>query len=231
MIILHGDNTTKSRARLAQLIDKAKTKNKQLVRLEAKKLQLADLEEALLATSLFGEDKLVIIEGLHSLPTSNRKKELISFLSENTNDELRVTSQVILYEKRPLTATMIKKLGNPKAEEFKITNSLFKWLDSLGTSNKQVQLKLLQAALESDGDQFCYLMLVRQVKMLIQASDGGRLSGPPFLISKLKSQANKFTLAQLLSLHAKLFALDVAQKTSTLKLSLAQELELLAINM
>ena len=67
--------------------------------------------------------------------------------------------------------------------------------------------------------------------MLIQASDGGRLSGPPFLISKLKSQANKFTLAQLLSLHAKLFALDVAQKTSTLKLSLAQELELLAINM
>ena len=227
MIILHGDNTTKSRARLAALIDEAKKQSKELVRLEAKSLQLANLEEALGATSLFGEDKLVVIEGLHSLPTSKRKKELISYLATSTLNP-DPSTLIVLYEKRPLTATMIKKLGNPKAEEFKITNSLFKWLDSLGTSNKQVQLKLLQAALESDGDQFCYLMLVRQV---IQASDGGRLSGPPFLISKLKSQANKFTLAQLLSLHAKLFALDVAQKTSTLKLSLAQELELLAINM
>lgn len=107
MIIIHGENTVNSREKLVELIKKSESKQREILRLEAKNLSEAALEETLGANDLFGSSKTIIIEELHSLPNSARKKALIEQLSKPQIHNL------ILWEKRSLTKTMVGKF--PKA--------------------------------------------------------------------------------------------------------------------
>jgi len=228
MIIIHGDNIIQSRKKLVELMDSAKLKNLVIKRLESKNLELRTLELELNSTSLFGSQQLLILEGLHSLPTSKRKKELISYLVSR----ILYLENAILYENRQLTVTMLKKFSVAQVFEFKTSNKLFKWLDSLGqNTNKKNQVQLLQEVLATDGDFMILAMLIRQIRLLIQTKDGGIIKGPPFMIAKLKSQATRFTPKQLLAIHQQLFELDLKLKTSQNLLPLKSELELLIINM
>lgn len=220
MIIIHGENTFLSRKKLHELIDQAREKQIDLSRLEASKLSTAQLEQELGSDSLFGGNRLLVIEELHSLPTSNRKKELIDIVSQAKQD-------LILYEKRALTATMLKKFPGVQTFDFKITNELWELLDILGQRDKKKLLLKLAAAITQNDVFFVYTMIVRQTRLLIQIKAGGQVAGAPFMVAKLKKQADAFTLDQLLALHAQLFKLEVAQKTSTLSLDLASELDLL----
>lgn len=233
MVILHGDNAVQSRAALGKILDEARQQGKTVVRLEAKKLTLADLQETLHSESLFGDKKLVIIEELHSLPTSNRKKELIEVIAALTKEQDSLS--LVIWEKRPLTATMLKKLGASlsDSQEFKLSNSLFAWLDSLNGQKRNVsqQLKLFHDALTQEGEYLCFLMFARQIRMLLQAADGGEIKGPPFMIGKLKKQAQSFTLEQLQRCHYELLEIDYRQKTSASPLDLTQELDLLLVNL
>lgn len=231
MLVLHGDNSVQSRHTLGQLLAEARQANKVVVRLEAKKLTLADLQETLRSESLFGDEKLVVVEELHSLPTSNRKKELIEAVAESAQNQGSTT--VIVWEKRPLTATMLKKLGSSDVQEFKLSKSLFAWLDSLNghKRNLSAQLKLFHDAIAQEGEYLCFLMLARQTRMLLSAADGGEIKGPPFMIGKLTKQAQSFTLDQLWRLHQQLLEIDYRQKTSASPLDLTQELDLLLVNL
>lgn len=221
MIILHGENTVKSRERLVELIRVAKSAGTEVTTLAAQKLTPASLESALQSTSLFGTEQLVVIEELHSLPRSAKKTQLFEIITT-------ANVGVILWEKRELTKTMLKAFPKATVEYFRLTNSLFAWLDSLNPSaDKTKQLRLLQDALRANGEQMCFVMLARQIRLLIQIKDGGRPAGPPFMISKLANQARDFTLDSLLKIHEQLFLMDQAAKTSGSYLSLGQELDLL----
>lgn len=230
LTIIHGDNVTQSRLKLTEIIAAIKPDHSH-IKLEAKKITRAILEEAFGSTSLFDPKKLIVIEHLHSLPRSKRKTELIEFIADNA--QVNPNNSIILWEKRSLTATMLKKLSAFQAIEFKTSKTMFKWLDSLnGTSkNKTRTLELFHQTIASDGDFMCLSMLMRQVRLLIQAKEGAPLSGAPFMIAKLKKQALTFSLHQLISLHQFLFEIDSKQKSSQLPLGLEKSLDLLLINL
>lgn len=224
-IILHGENTVKSREKLVTLLREAKTAGKDVVQLAAAKLTPADLESVLQKTSLFGTEQLVVIEELHSLPRSSRKNLLIDTVSQANVD-------VIIWEKRELTKTMLKQFPKARVEFFRLTNSLFAWLDAFSPKvAKSQHLQLLQKALQANGEQMCFVMLARQIRLLIQIKNGATPAGPPFMISKLSRQAQDFTLEKLFKIHEQLFLLDQAAKTSQGFLSLGQELDLLAASL
>lgn len=228
--IIHGENVVQSRNELAKIIDQSRQNNQKVLRFEAKSLTLAELEQALGSTSLFGDNESIILEGLHSLPKSKKKDALISLVSNNSTSS---NLDVILWEKRSLTTTMLKKFPHSREMLFKLTNQLFKWLDMISPENKtkMAQLKVFHQALEDNGEQMCFMMLVRQIRLLIQTKDGGRTKGAPFMISKLKKQAQGFSLEKLLSVYAHLLDLDIGMKTSKNALSLGQSLDLLLINL
>lgn len=227
--VLHGENEVSSRDKLTQLIQTAQATNKTIQRLDAKRLDLAALESALSANSLFGEDRLVIIDKLHSLPRSKKKTQLIELVSKFAN---ATGLNIILWEKRSLTPTMIKKINPDKLEEFKTSSDLFKWLDSLdgGKRNIKHQLSLLEKASNNDGEQICFAMLIRQIRLLITAREGSPVKGHPFVVQKVNSQAKKFELSQLLQIHRQLLTIDQKMKTSTNLLSLKAEMDLLLLN-
>ncbi len=228
MTIIHGENLVSSRRKLVELLATARSVGQTTTTLHAKKTTRAELEQVLGASGLFGQTQLLVVEELHSLPNSNRITELIELLAAGAQ-----SSQVILWEKRSLTATMLKKFPLTNALEFKASKTIFKWLDSLTGHKRNLteQLRLLAESVISDGEVFCLTMLARQVRLLIQVLDSGQVKGPPFMISKLKRQTSTFTLAQLLKLHTQLLNLDRDLKTSQNRLSPALELDLLLMGM
>ncbi len=231
MDILHGDHIVHSRAALGTYIDTARENNVTIERLVAKKLTRSELEEALVSTSLFATAKLVIIEELHSLPKSKRKDELIALVAEHAAQPATPGETIILWESRSLTPTMVKKFAKARVQEFKLSKKLFSWLDSLGTPNVKQKLLLAQEAIATEGEYLCFSMLVRQVRLLIQAKDGGTIKGAPFMITKLQSQARRFTLESLLKTHAQLLELDRQMKQSGSILSMTQQLDLVTLAM
>ncbi len=227
MIVIHGENTIKSRQKLMAIIDDAKGKNTLVERFEADDLDRPTLESKLQKTDLFGHSRMIVIEGLHSLRRSQRKKELIKLVTNHN------TTPICLWEKRKLTKTMLKKLEAQQVFYFKLANALFNWLDTFSpqTRTKAKQISALRQALKSDDEYLCFIMLARQIRMLIQAKTGGQIKGPYFVINKIKKQAHQFHLKQLLTVHSQLHQLDADIKTSNNIVDLGQSLELLIMHL
>ena len=216
-----------------QLMDEARQKNQRVVRIDAKSLDLPNLEKALYSEDLFGESKLIVIDDLHSLPKSKRKDELIEMLATTVNRDPKLN--LILWEKKTVTPTQLKKFATASAEIFKLTSYLFQWLDMLVGKRTPAQtqqlITILQKAIENDGEMMCFTMLIRQVRFLLQLSAGESVQLAPFMLSKLQKQAKTFSEAQLRKVHHHLLLMDVAQKTSQSWVGLAAELELLMMTM
>ncbi|MCA9370008.1 MAG: hypothetical protein H6774_04750 [Pseudomonadales bacterium] len=224
LTILHGEHIGNSRTKLQELIDQARKNNTTLERLEAKQLSVAELEQALGSTSLFGGNTLCIIEGLHSLPRSKKKTQLITMIAG-------ADVPVVLWEKRALTNTMLKQFSTAKVEEFKLSKALFSWLDMIGQKPLPTTLAKYHEALSQEDEYFCFVMFIRQIRLLIQAKDGAKITGPPFMVAKITKQAAHFSKKQLLEIHGALSELDLAGKTSALVLPLSSELDLLQIKL
>ncbi|MFZ5376261.1 MAG: hypothetical protein ACOZAN_01160 [Patescibacteria group bacterium] len=224
--ILHGENTVQSRNQLVELVRQAQSKQHQIQRLDAKQLNIASLELAIGELDLFANPRLIVIEELHSLPRSKKRDQLVEMLAAYSGD-------LILWEKKTLTAVNLKPFRAAKVVLFKLSSSLFSWLEALEprTSQKKRQLELTHQAIEQNGDVMCFTMLARQIRLLIQAKDSYPIKGPGFMINKLKTQASQFSIEKLLSIHGHLVELDQKFKTSSLNLSLAQSLDLLILEM
>jgi len=227
MKIFHGTHEVHLHQQLQLDLEQAQKNNQEIFRLSAKNITLADLELALGEQDLFQNKKLVVLEHLHSLPKSARKQTLLTYLQTEQDNE-----NVLLLEKKDLTTTQLKKFPQAKAQHFPTSSTLFKWLDCLGNKRVEKQaLTYLAKAKESDGAGFCFAMLARQTRLLLQAKDGGELTGPPFVQTKLRNQAKQFSLPELLRLHQKLLENDYKNKTSGSPFSLEQQLDLLTLSL
>lgn len=225
--LIHGDNQVNSRKKLTELLAEAKKQNKEIFQLNAEKLDRAQLESNLLSESLFGQEKILLLEGLYSLPKSKKKDEFIDLISSASID-------IILWEKKLLSKTDLKKLPNDlESYEFKITPKLWNFLDKLSPNpkSKNALLKTFHESIAIDSVEFIFLMMARQIRLLIQVKEGGAIKLAPFMLGKLKKQAGEFSLEKLLTIHQQLYQIDKKLKQSASLLSLEAELDLLLLNM
>ncbi len=226
MLILHGEHHAASRQKLVELLQAARAAGRLVTSLTAPQLSVAELETTLGSSSLFEPNRTIVIEGLHSLPVGARRKQLIQLLSaatKNSSDQL----QLVLWEKRALTATMIKQFAGAQAQEFKVSNAVFTWLDSLSPKPTTLtkQLTLLRAAISQEDAGLCWAMASRQIRLLLTAASGGKIAGAPFMQTKLRSQAKAFSLEHLLKLHAGLVQLDLELKQGLTAIPFGTRLE------
>ncbi|NCN06287.1 MAG: hypothetical protein GW946_00395 [Candidatus Pacebacteria bacterium] len=226
MKIIHGSHEVHAHQALLLQLKQATTLGQVVKRLQAKTCSLADLELQLGEQDLFQKQKLIVLEQLHSLPKSARKTDLISYLQSHQD------ANVLLFEQKDLTASELKKFLQAESQHFPTSSTLFKWLDCLGNKHQQKQaLEYLTQAKQTDGIGFCFAMLARQVRLLLQVKDGRVIAGPPFVQAKLKKQAGQFTLTALLQLHQQLLEIDYQSKTNTSVLNTEQQLDLLTLSL
>jgi DNA polymerase III delta subunit len=228
LILLHGENSVLSRNGLSDLVSQAKLRGtKDILHLDGSKLTLNELFEACETTSLFGTDRLVIIESLHSHRSKTTLKELINYLSTVhfilSLPKDRSPTSLILWEPKPLSATQLKSLSNFETRLFKSSPLTFKFIDSLSPGKQTVFLPLYEPACLKDTPEFVFFMLARQVRLMLLCNyPESKL--PPWQIAKLKSQFRTFGEKAVLKLHDQLYDLDWRLKTGQTVLNLQSEL-------
>ena len=224
MLIIHGDNPVGSRDLLNQKISDYKQKGvKDIVRLDGKKVSLNQIIQSIESQSLFGTDRLVIIENLITRPKSSIKNEIISYLK---NLE---TPEMIIWEPKKLTKTQIKPFKFAKNQEFKISSTIFSFLDSLSGNKKQIAHKYLES-IKANSPGSIFYMLSRQIRLIIQTLDP-EMKIAPWQKSKLTSQLKKIGIEKILWIHHQLLQIDERIKTGQSSLGLEGELELLISKM
>ncbi|MBU1322707.1 hypothetical protein KKE75_01480 [Patescibacteria group bacterium] len=211
--IFHGDNYVLSRQALNQSLTQTPE------RFAAKGLTEETLTQALESNPMFKDDKIFVIENLLTSPRSQLKEKLIKIILNNDGQN------IFLWEKKPLTPAVKKQFAKATVKEFKLPASLFNFLDDL-------TLKNFHQALMNNPAELIFYLLHRRISQLIQAlDDPGSLKGAPWQLGKLKMQAKKYSLDQLLNFHQKLLTLDEQAKTSQNILSLAGCLDLLLLEL
>ena len=216
--IIHGDNIVKSRQTLVSLRNQ-RAESCEIISFEGKKLDKLLLEEALGTQTMFTEQNLIIIEKMFTLPKSKKLEELIAMIAASD-------SEMIIWEDRVVTPTMLRIFPNAKNILCKTNQAVFQWLDSLSPGNAYSS-ELLHRACEQESPELCFFMLVRQVRLLLQTRLDLPIKAPPFIQAKLRKQSKIFSEQQLFSLHERLLELDEQGKTSSSLLPLEKKLDLL----
>lgn len=208
--LFYGDNHLASRQALNQAI---KTEQgREVIKLDGSKISDTDLRQALESQSLFGQDKLVVID---RLPI-----KLIDILVQHQGN-----TSVFIWHDKVLTPAQLKKLSNFKPQLFKIPAVIFTFLDKL-------DIHSFHQALKTDSTEQIFYMLHRRISQLIQAKDSPQeLKLADWQKSRLTHQAKRFTLDQLLTLHSQLLTIDISIKTGRNFLPLDRTLELWLLNL
>jgi DNA polymerase III delta subunit len=229
IVFFHGSNQVLSRNKLKDLVSQAENDNQEIIYLNGLNINLESLKQNLESGSLFGQEKLVIIEKLFSRPKSKIKDQLVKYLKTEP-----ISTSLIFWEPKSIAGTTTRWLPkNWHINEFKVSPVIFKFLDSLQPKNNKIMLELLHQCLEIDSQEMVFYMLARQIRSLLIAKDMGKkgLSGAPWQIGKLISQAKRHTLKELLSFYKKLLIADEQIKTGQSILPLSYHLDLIILQM
>lgn len=226
---LHGDNQLLSRERLGEIICRAKNEEKEIIRLEGKITNLTEVKQALESQSLFGEEKLVVIENLFVRQRSKEKDEIVKYLK---TDE--ILCDLVCWESKIIDGRSLRGFSKDwQILVFKTPAVIFKFLDSLKPKNTTQMLTLLRSSIKVDSPEMVFYMFASRIRQLIIAFDLGKegLSGAPWQIGKLVSQAKKFSLERLIKLYRQLLEIDTNIKTGKTLMPLDWHLDVLLANL
>lgn len=205
--ILHGDDVVSSRKYLVEL--KSSVVNP--LTLDGKNLELNDLIQTLKSNSLFSDEKNIFIENLFSKKKSKDLEEIIELIKKNSNQNL------VIWDSGELSKPQLSTFPKAKINLFKISKTLFNFLDSISPNNSKNVLRFHEALKTSDEEMLFY-MLIRQFRLLLALSSGAnsiddvqRLS--PWQKDKLVRQSKLFTVEELKIVYNKLYEADLNIKT------------------
>ncbi len=227
MIIVHGDDRVKISGEVTRILSSFSDRHIPIQRVEVKNLTVAELESILGTSQLFAQEKCVLLDGLHSLPKSKRKDELLSYMSSMQSSEITT----ILVENKVLTPAQLRKFSTAQVILHKLPMLLFTFVETIGVYPKEKSVALFHQILQTQEAEFVFAMICRQIRTLLSFAADGKYEGPPFGKQKIVSQAKAFSLDRLFAIHTRLVAIDQAVKTSRSPLELSQEIDLLLLSL
>lgn len=209
MIIIHGDDVKKSYDRLNSLLKTFTDSGVNTYLHPASELSPTALRQELGGTDLFDAKNVEVIYGYLALNKSKTKEAITKILQENNLGE------IILYEEREVPAGQLKSFPKAKVEVFKISPVIFKFLETLRPGNQTVILPSFSKIISQDTEpEFVFAMLVRQIRMLIQAKNQpDQIKTSPYAKKMFIAQSGYFTIEHLIDLHHKLYKIDKKIKT------------------
>ena len=236
--IFYGENTLASRNALNAAIDRFRRENPggEIIRLDGDKISETELVEGGEAASLFSVSRLVIIEGLLSRRKSGEKDKLINRIIKSFF-LLPSSFFLLLWEPKPAAAGILgkfAKLNDSRVQEFKLTRSLFKLLDSLRPGNGRQMSLMMNETMKTDPAEVAILMLGRRIAQLLVAKSGvadGFTGLADWQIQQLTGQAANWSEKQLTDFHRRLVEIDEAIKTGATPADLASHLDILLLSL
>jgi len=206
---IHGDYLLSSRNFLNSLIEQEKRQNKEVVRLDGNSLALNDLIQALASNSLFGGEKVVVIENLFSRQKSKDQEILLEWIKTFDGQ-----TPVIFWEKKTIGKILQRRLPKKTTvKEFKTPATVFKLVELLSPQTKKQALQLLEETVVKEPAEFLFAMICRQIRLMLLLKEGQAVGGAPWMVGKLKKQAASFNKDELINSYQKLYFIDKQIKT------------------
>lgn len=220
-----GDDIISSRRAFLDELESLRNQNLELTKISGKELDVNQLELLSTPISLFGQKRCLAIDGLLSLPKSKDKDKIIEIVTRRIGG---LDCYIVIWEKKDFSRAEQQKFGQEFIfKNFKLPEVLFKFLEKLSPSKTAENLRMFSAVIESVDPAFVFLMLVRQIRLLILSSENEVDSLPPWQVHKLSSQAKLFEKEKLCEIYKRLLEIDFQQKTSSFASDLSSELDLL----
>ena len=191
----------------------------EIVNLDGTKITLEQIRSATGSSSMFGNDKLIVIENLLSSQKSQRKEKITDYLFHK-----EFNNEIILWEGKNVDRRTIPQ--GLVIEVFEPDKHLFKFLESLKPNSAVISLSILKQLEKTEAPELIFYMLTRQVRQLILAKEN-LYKGAPWQESKLKAQASQFKAGQLELIFKELEKIDYNQKTGNDALDLTSRLDIL----
>lgn len=219
--VYSGEDIISSRKAFLEHLERLKNEDFEITRVSGKDTTEESLELLSSPTSLFGQKRVLVIENLLAGTKSKEKDKIIQIISS-------LNCFFVLWENKNFTKGDQLKYPNFVFKNFKLPQVLFTFLDSLSPKKINDNLRLFREAITSTDPNYLFLMLIRQIRLLILASDkNDLLKLAPWQKGKLQKQARFFTSEKLKEINQRLLQIDFAQKTSQTPFSLEHQLELL----
>lgn len=231
MTILHGESVVESRQELGNL--RAQSKGEEIISLEGGKLTLTELKQVLEAKSLFGQEKLVILENfLAGKRKSKEKENIIEYL---TKEEPVV--DLIFWEDQEIEKSLLRLFPRAKIRIFKLDPLLFRFLESIRPGNGQEMIEFFRKVFTSEEINLVFYMICRQFRLLLflkMGDDKGleeldRLA--PWQKTKIVRQSRYFSWEKLSKSYHDLLEIDFQEKAGFSSYPLQQALELFLANL
>jgi len=223
--LLHGEDQFQSRQNFYQILKRIKTNDTQLLKLSFPKIDPDQVDNFINTSSLFENKKIILFQGLFSLPVK-KLDSIINLINQNQ------AVDVLIWESKTVTPGKLKKLKNPKTLHFAVPKTIFKFLDSLKPQNAQYVLRLFSSTLETQPPELINYFLKEHLRLLIMAREKNFSKVnkfPSWRQSKLINQAKFFTSESLKDFYNRLVDMEYKQKTGKLDSSLGFHLTLLII--
>lgn len=226
--IIHGSNQALTRNELQNL----KAKFKEVVTINGKDLVLKTLQLSLESQSLFGYERLVVVENFFVGRKS--RDDIISYLQT-----IAATTEIVFWEDKESKSKDLTKLASPytKVAVYNLPIVIFKFLDSFYPGNVLICKQLFEDCLSTNEPEMIFFMLVKQLRYLQLAqteaknkesgefpSDYARLA--PWQKQKLFKQAELFTFEKLSKLYEDLMMMEYNLKTGQTNLAMEETLRI-----
>ena len=201
--IFHGDDQLKSRSAINSFLDQ-KT-GTDILRLDAKEINLDQINGFINSQSLFSTPKIIVFFNFFSIPKAVLDKVIKIIKSNNSFD-------IAIWQDKTLTATQLKTFSSPKIELFPLDKKLFKCINSLAPKNAARFIPLYHQVLEQEPFELFLFWL-------------------KFNIRKQLTTFSKFSSESLKTAYLQMIELDYQSKTGQLVISKEMALERILLNL
>lgn len=228
LILIHGDDIVASRKKLFEIIEEHH--DSQLVRLNGKSLDEEQFVTAAESSSLFSENKLIIIESLMSDLRTKQKQALFSRVTDPN-----IVHTVVIWEDKTVEKTTRSKYV-PAAKEysFPYPQELFRFLESVGRETPASLVAVFHRLKRQEEPLMILGMLLRQWRYLVVAKDLGERGFPAhqqWQAQKYVSQSRYFSFDRLIAAYRQLLAIDYKIKTGETPMDATQLIDLFLLSL
>lgn len=180
---------------------------------------------------------IYLIHGENMVTSRNRVQalnavEITDKQDQPQEDSLFSVNNYVIWKDHKLSVTQInalkKKYPDIIVEEFKLDQTVFKFVDSLSPGNQAQIMPLWKTYLSQEIPEIAFIMIVRQIRLMLDHQ------GPdiaPWQKKKIEIQANKFGKIRLESIYKSLLEIDYLVKTGQIPINLTTSLELVLLTL
>ena len=223
ILIIHGDDIVSSR----NLYFEEKEKTKNPIFINGESLIFDQIFQAAENKSFFDTKQSIFIENFFSKNKTNTNefKQIASYIDGKKDLD------IIFWENSEVSKTALSQFKNAIFKDFSFPKTLFPFLDNIKPNNTQFLINLFHELKKTMEPELILFMIIRQLRILIAVS--GKSSNSidevkklaPWQISKFKRQLDSFSTDLLIKTYAKLFTLDLEQKTGSSSANLSQAID------